>query len=45
MSRDVFLSVKLERLHGSIEGARKHSGDNGSGGSADEVSSLSCLLW
>jgi hypothetical protein len=45
MSHDAFLSVKAEHPHGSIEGARKHSGDNGSGGGASGVSSLSCLLW
>jgi hypothetical protein len=45
MSHDAFLSVKVERPHGSVEGARKHSDDNGSGGGANGVSSLSCLLW
>jgi hypothetical protein len=45
MSHDAFLSVKVECPHGSIEGARKHSGDNGSSGGAGGVSSLSRLLW
>jgi hypothetical protein len=48
MSHDVFLLVKVERPHGSIEGARKHSVDNGSGGNAGGVSSLSfacCGRW
>jgi hypothetical protein len=31
-SRDVILSVKLECPHGSIERARKHTNDDGSGG-------------
>jgi hypothetical protein len=29
MSRDAILSKKLERPHGSIERARRHSGDKG----------------
>jgi hypothetical protein len=48
MSHDVFLLVKVERPHGSIEGARKHSVDNGSDGNAGGVSSLSfacCGRW
>jgi hypothetical protein len=44
MSHDAFLSVKLERPHGSIEGTRKHSDDNGSGSGAGGVSSLSLSL-
>jgi hypothetical protein len=40
MSHDAFLSVKVECPHGSIEGARKHSGDNGSSGSTGGMSSL-----
>jgi hypothetical protein len=45
MSHDVFLLVKVEHPHGSIEGARKHSVDNGSGGSAGGVSSLSFACY
>jgi hypothetical protein len=44
MSHDAFLSVKVECPHGSIEGARKHSIDNGSSGGAGGVSSLSLSL-
>jgi hypothetical protein len=45
MSHDMFLSVKVERPHGSIEEARNHFGDNGSGGGAGGVSSFSPSLF
>jgi hypothetical protein len=44
MSHDAFLLVKVERPHRSIEGARKHSGDNGGSGNGYGVGSVSISL-
>jgi hypothetical protein len=45
MSCDAILLVKLEHPHGSIEKARKHFGNNGSGSGCCGVSSLSVYLF
>jgi hypothetical protein len=47
MSRDIILSVKLERPHRSIERARKRFDDDGGGGCGVSflLLSISHLLW
>jgi hypothetical protein len=43
-SHDMILSKKLERPHGSIKRARRHSDDKGNGGGTSRVSSQSISL-